>query len=187
MLHTYSKVFKTDVVLLIVRLAVLAAVTLTVPVVLFPVSGGETDLGIMAVTRMGLFMNVFFVCRFVPPSISSCVRPRNSAGFVTSSSPWPCWAEPTPWSSSFPPSGTSLASSVSLQTGNRTVHSLHSSYACFTKSLPSRRRLCCCHAHLYPAVGFLHQTGQEGIHEVCAEDRGKIFTSVRWCLLSSSA
>lgn len=48
MLHTYSKVFKTDVVLLIVRLAVLAAVTLTVPVVLFPVSGGEIGLGMMA-------------------------------------------------------------------------------------------------------------------------------------------
>uniref|UniRef100_A0AAY5L593 Sodium-coupled neutral amino acid symporter 2 n=1 Tax=Esox lucius TaxID=8010 RepID=A0AAY5L593_ESOLU len=38
LLHTYSKVFKADVVLLIVRLAVLTAVTLTVPVVLFPVS-----------------------------------------------------------------------------------------------------------------------------------------------------
>uniref|UniRef100_A0AAY5L550 Sodium-coupled neutral amino acid symporter 2 n=1 Tax=Esox lucius TaxID=8010 RepID=A0AAY5L550_ESOLU len=33
LLHTYSKVFKADVVLLIVRLAVLTAVTLTVPVV----------------------------------------------------------------------------------------------------------------------------------------------------------
>uniref|UniRef100_A0A665V4A8 Sodium-coupled neutral amino acid symporter 2 n=1 Tax=Echeneis naucrates TaxID=173247 RepID=A0A665V4A8_ECHNA len=38
LLHTYSKIFKFDVVLLIVRLAVLTAVTLTVPVVLFPVS-----------------------------------------------------------------------------------------------------------------------------------------------------
>uniref|UniRef100_A0AAY5ESK5 Sodium-coupled neutral amino acid symporter 2 n=1 Tax=Electrophorus electricus TaxID=8005 RepID=A0AAY5ESK5_ELEEL len=38
LLHTYSKVYKFDVVLLIVRLAVLTAVTLTVPVVLFPVS-----------------------------------------------------------------------------------------------------------------------------------------------------
>uniref|UniRef100_A0AAY5F4A9 Sodium-coupled neutral amino acid symporter 2 n=1 Tax=Electrophorus electricus TaxID=8005 RepID=A0AAY5F4A9_ELEEL len=37
LLHTYSKVYKFDVVLLIVRLAVLTAVTLTVPVVLFPV------------------------------------------------------------------------------------------------------------------------------------------------------
>ncbi|MCI4382117.1 hypothetical protein PGIGA_G00259990 [Pangasianodon gigas] len=37
LLHTYSKVFKFDVVLLIVRLAVLVAVTLTVPVVLFPI------------------------------------------------------------------------------------------------------------------------------------------------------
>uniref|UniRef100_A0A674E313 Sodium-coupled neutral amino acid symporter 2 n=1 Tax=Salmo trutta TaxID=8032 RepID=A0A674E313_SALTR len=37
LLHTYSKVYKSDVVLLIVRLAVLTAVTLTVPVVLFPI------------------------------------------------------------------------------------------------------------------------------------------------------
>nr|XP_046235039.1 sodium-coupled neutral amino acid transporter 2 [Scatophagus argus] len=37
LLHTYSKTHKADVVLLIVRLAVLTAVTLTVPVVLFPI------------------------------------------------------------------------------------------------------------------------------------------------------
>ncbi|KAM9845619.1 sodium-coupled neutral amino acid symporter 2 [Aulostomus maculatus] len=37
LLHTYSKVYKADVLLLIVRLAVLTAVTLTVPVVLFPI------------------------------------------------------------------------------------------------------------------------------------------------------
>uniref|UniRef100_A0A671TBC8 Sodium-coupled neutral amino acid symporter 2 n=1 Tax=Sinocyclocheilus anshuiensis TaxID=1608454 RepID=A0A671TBC8_9TELE len=37
LLHTYSKVYSFDVVLLIVRFAVLTAVTLTVPVVLFPV------------------------------------------------------------------------------------------------------------------------------------------------------
>ncbi|XP_027019699.1 sodium-coupled neutral amino acid transporter 2-like [Tachysurus fulvidraco] len=37
LLHTYAKVYKLDVVLLIVRLAVLTAVTLTVPVVLFPI------------------------------------------------------------------------------------------------------------------------------------------------------
>lgn len=45
LLHTYTKVYKFDVVLLIVRLAVLTAVTLTVPVVLFPVSVKEaTDI-----------------------------------------------------------------------------------------------------------------------------------------------
>lgn len=38
LLHTYSRVYKFDVALLVVRLAVLTAVTLTVPVVLFPVS-----------------------------------------------------------------------------------------------------------------------------------------------------
>lgn len=45
LLHTYSKVYKADVLLLIVRLAVLTAVTLTVPVVLFPVSvqNGNVD------------------------------------------------------------------------------------------------------------------------------------------------
>ncbi|XP_061106598.1 sodium-coupled neutral amino acid symporter 2 [Conger conger] len=37
LLHTYSKVYKFDAVLLVVRLAVLTAVTLTVPVVLFPI------------------------------------------------------------------------------------------------------------------------------------------------------
>ncbi|GAA6090852.1 sodium-coupled neutral amino acid transporter 2-like, partial [Tachysurus ichikawai] len=37
LLHTYAKLYKLDVVLLIVRLAVLTAVTLTVPVVLFPI------------------------------------------------------------------------------------------------------------------------------------------------------
>ncbi|KAK2858757.1 hypothetical protein Q5P01_003377 [Channa striata] len=37
LLHTYSKAYSFDVVLLIVRLAVLTAVTLTVPVVLFPI------------------------------------------------------------------------------------------------------------------------------------------------------
>ncbi|XP_070709606.1 sodium-coupled neutral amino acid symporter 2 [Pempheris klunzingeri] len=37
LLQTYSKVHQSDVILLIVRLAVLTAVTLTVPVVLFPI------------------------------------------------------------------------------------------------------------------------------------------------------
>ncbi|KAM4615190.1 sodium-coupled neutral amino acid symporter 2 [Polymixia lowei] len=37
LLHTYSKIYQFDVILLIVRLAVLTAVTLTVPVVLFPI------------------------------------------------------------------------------------------------------------------------------------------------------
>ncbi|KAM9327550.1 sodium-coupled neutral amino acid symporter 2-like [Pholidichthys leucotaenia] len=37
LLHTYSRYYKYDVLLLVVRLAVLTAVTLTVPVVLFPI------------------------------------------------------------------------------------------------------------------------------------------------------
>lgn len=38
LLHGYSKVYTFDTLLLMVRLAVLVAVTLTVPIVLFPVS-----------------------------------------------------------------------------------------------------------------------------------------------------
>lgn len=38
LLHTYSKVDPFDVLILCVRVAVLTAVTLTVPIVLFPVS-----------------------------------------------------------------------------------------------------------------------------------------------------
>lgn len=38
LLHTFIKVYKFDTLLLLVRLAVLTAVTLTVPIVLFPVS-----------------------------------------------------------------------------------------------------------------------------------------------------
>lgn len=38
LLHTFTKVYKFDTMLLLVRLAVLTAVTLTVPIVLFPVS-----------------------------------------------------------------------------------------------------------------------------------------------------
>uniref|UniRef100_A0A087XZK8 Sodium-coupled neutral amino acid symporter 2 n=1 Tax=Poecilia formosa TaxID=48698 RepID=A0A087XZK8_POEFO len=37
LLHTYSNYYKYDILLLVVRLAVLAAVTLTVPVLLFPI------------------------------------------------------------------------------------------------------------------------------------------------------
>lgn len=38
LLHTFTKVYRFDTMLLLVRLAVLTAVTLTVPIVLFPVS-----------------------------------------------------------------------------------------------------------------------------------------------------
>lgn len=44
LLHTYSKVLGTDILLLIVRLAVLMAVTLTVPVVIFPIRSSITQL-----------------------------------------------------------------------------------------------------------------------------------------------
>ncbi|XP_001489573.1 sodium-coupled neutral amino acid symporter 2 isoform X1 [Equus przewalskii] len=44
LLHTYSSVVGTDILLLIVRLAVLVAVTLTVPVVIFPIRSSLTQL-----------------------------------------------------------------------------------------------------------------------------------------------
>lgn len=43
LLHTYSKVDPFDVLILCVRVAVLIAVTLTVPIVLFPVSQQAGD------------------------------------------------------------------------------------------------------------------------------------------------
>uniref|UniRef100_G3UCV4 Sodium-coupled neutral amino acid symporter 2 n=1 Tax=Loxodonta africana TaxID=9785 RepID=G3UCV4_LOXAF len=44
LLHTYSTMLGTDILLLIVRLAVLMAVTLTVPVVIFPIRSSVTHL-----------------------------------------------------------------------------------------------------------------------------------------------
>ncbi|KAM4675539.1 sodium-coupled neutral amino acid transporter 4 isoform 1-T2 [Discoglossus pictus] len=44
LLHTYTKVYKFDTLLLCVRLAVLVAVTLTVPIVLFPIRSSITTM-----------------------------------------------------------------------------------------------------------------------------------------------
>lgn len=44
LLHTYSEIVGTDILLLVVRLAVLVAVTLTVPVVIFPIRSSVTHL-----------------------------------------------------------------------------------------------------------------------------------------------
>lgn len=55
LLHTYSKVDPFDVLILCVRVAVLTAVTLTVPIVLFPVSrwaGGPTQGGTYGADRL---------------------------------------------------------------------------------------------------------------------------------------
>jgi len=48
LLHTYTKVYTFDTLLLSVRLAVLVAVTLTVPIVLFPVSNTAAEAEIRA-------------------------------------------------------------------------------------------------------------------------------------------
>ncbi|XP_056131835.1 sodium-coupled neutral amino acid transporter 4 [Lampris incognitus] len=44
LLHTFTKVYKFDTMLLLVRLAVLTAVTLTVPIVLFPIRSSITTM-----------------------------------------------------------------------------------------------------------------------------------------------
>ncbi len=49
LLHTFTKVYKFDTMLLLVRLAVLTAVTLTVPIVLFPVSNTHCGVCLMCV------------------------------------------------------------------------------------------------------------------------------------------
>uniref|UniRef100_A0A3B4CS65 Sodium-coupled neutral amino acid symporter 2 n=1 Tax=Pygocentrus nattereri TaxID=42514 RepID=A0A3B4CS65_PYGNA len=60
LLHTYSKVYRFDVVLLIVRLAVLTAVTLSVPVVLFPIRTSVNHL--LCASRVQLSgVNVFVI------------------------------------------------------------------------------------------------------------------------------
>uniref|UniRef100_A0A665V9D8 Sodium-coupled neutral amino acid transporter 4-like n=1 Tax=Echeneis naucrates TaxID=173247 RepID=A0A665V9D8_ECHNA len=51
LLHTFTKVYKFDTMLLLVRLAVLTAVTLTVPIVLFPVSLLRTNTQSFSWTR----------------------------------------------------------------------------------------------------------------------------------------
>lgn len=54
LLHTYSRVDPFDVLILCVRVAVLTAVTLTVPIVLFPVRGPSGTLGTPGCQPFGL-------------------------------------------------------------------------------------------------------------------------------------
>ncbi|XP_030888252.1 sodium-coupled neutral amino acid transporter 3 isoform X2 [Leptonychotes weddellii] len=88
LLHTYSKVDPFDVLILCVRVAVLTAVTLTVPIVLFPVS------------------------RCAVPSSRCCLRTRSSTGCGTRSLPLACSLASTCWLSSLPTSWASSGSSV---------------------------------------------------------------------------
>ncbi|XP_022354011.1 sodium-coupled neutral amino acid transporter 3 isoform X2 [Enhydra lutris kenyoni] len=88
LLHTYSKVDPFDVLILCVRVAVLTAVTLTVPIVLFPVS------------------------RCAVPSSRCCLRTRSSVGCGTRSLPLACSLASTCWLSSLLTSWASSGSSV---------------------------------------------------------------------------
>lgn len=60
LLHTFTKIYKFDTMLLLVRLAVLTAVTLTVPIVLFPVSTSYTNIQLVCC----LLINMFFLSQF---------------------------------------------------------------------------------------------------------------------------
>uniref|UniRef100_A0A8D3ECL4 Amino acid transporter transmembrane domain-containing protein n=1 Tax=Scophthalmus maximus TaxID=52904 RepID=A0A8D3ECL4_SCOMX len=63
LLHTFTKVYKFDTMLLMVRLAVLTAVTLTVPIVLFPVSTctHEHATGFCVWCRVGVVCVIFWM------------------------------------------------------------------------------------------------------------------------------
>ncbi|XP_071074895.1 sodium-coupled neutral amino acid symporter 2 isoform X2 [Dasypus novemcinctus] len=75
LLHTYSSVVGTDILLLIVRLAVLVAVTLTVPVVIFPIRSSVIQLLCPAkdfswwrhiIITMSILASTNFLVIFVP-------------------------------------------------------------------------------------------------------------------------
>uniref|UniRef100_A0AAY5EUM8 Amino acid transporter transmembrane domain-containing protein n=1 Tax=Electrophorus electricus TaxID=8005 RepID=A0AAY5EUM8_ELEEL len=70
LLHTFIKVYKFDTMLLMVRLAVLTSVTLTVPIVLFPVSTPHTHtqtMGFIATYKSIVYSQLqFYVPRSFP-------------------------------------------------------------------------------------------------------------------------
>lgn len=73
LLHTFTKVYKFDTMLLLVRLAVLTAVTLTVPIVLFPVSPTDTPASVTSQhCRVGCVS--LFLVQLAPPRGTRCSR-----------------------------------------------------------------------------------------------------------------
>lgn len=86
LLHTYSRIDPYDTLILCVRVAVLTAVTLTVPIVLFPVSDAFY-FSLHLMTKLILYhysvSNVsFFAHRYVEPSSRWYFPPNLSAGYV---------------------------------------------------------------------------------------------------------
>lgn len=65
LLHTFTKVYKFDTMLLLVRLAVLTAVTLTVPIVLFPVSKPHFEHSGAVSVLLSVFVFYFYFLLFI--------------------------------------------------------------------------------------------------------------------------
>lgn len=104
LLHTYSRIDPYDTLILCVRVAVLTAVTLTVPIVLFPVS---TILAPSIYTLAGCkiqwnswTVGIFFftMIRCGEQSSRWCFPTRPSTGPVTSPLPSFCSLSSTCWS-----------------------------------------------------------------------------------------
>lgn len=84
LLHTYNSVDPFDILILCVRVAVLTAVTLTVPIVLFPVSNASHGPQGWAAQCRAFHLHIAEPCpasEGVPPSSSN-------SGALTMSSAW---------------------------------------------------------------------------------------------------
>lgn len=95
LLHTYSRIDPYDTLILCVRVAVLTAVTLTVPIVLFPVSSPSVRL--RRCVLMPLTDDWLCACRCAGPSCRCCSPPRLSTGCVTLPSRSLCSHSSTCW------------------------------------------------------------------------------------------
>uniref|UniRef100_A0A8C1ICV6 Solute carrier family 38 member 4 n=1 Tax=Cyprinus carpio TaxID=7962 RepID=A0A8C1ICV6_CYPCA len=143
LLHTFTKVYKFDTMLLLVRLAVLTAVTLTVPIVLFPIRSSVITLcfagkefswirHILIAAAILAFNNLLVI--FVPTI-------RDIFGFIGQ-----CFLQ------------TALVSRNRRNKPDLT----HISSSC--------RFVCSHHAHLHPAGGVLPAAGQEFTLQITSEN-----------------
>lgn len=119
LLHTYSRIDPYDTLILCVRVAVLTAVTLTVPIVLFPVSlwlvpppFAKYLMVVLSVLSLNPPPSVSF-CRYAEPSSRCCSPPSLSTGCVTLPSLSFFSPSSTCWWYSLPTFWASLASLVS--------------------------------------------------------------------------
>lgn len=97
LLHTYSRIDPYDTLILCVRVAVLTAVTLTVPIVLFPVSARRPQRQTPCGVSVSLTDDLLCGCRYGGPSCRCSSPPRPSTGCVTSPSHSLCSPSSTCW------------------------------------------------------------------------------------------